>query len=380
MRIEGFRLTRFQYVRDRVIGDSQVGIAFAHYVALELLSDTGETGLGFAINLFHPLPALQEIERIFLEEAWPGLEGQPPAGLVHRITRPRGGNARRMSLPFEEAINQACWDLAAKQAGLPLFRLLGGTQGWVRTYASGLDFHLTDSEYVQFFSEAAALGYRGFKIKVGHPDVEWDLNRLGLLRDAVGGLGPVMVDANEAWSPREAVRRLDIYRRAGFDILWVEDPCIRDDFDGLREVRAGAPWVHVNSGEYLDLRGKRRLIEARGVDILNVHGNISDVMRAGWLAAEHGIPVSLGNTMLEVGVHLAAALPEVDWLEYSFQNYNHLVEQPIEMRDGYAIAPERPGHGLVLSESARREHACPHVMDAEDLPPAPQSSPIRLSA
>ena len=96
----------------------------------------------------------------------------------------------------------------------------------MRTYASGLDFHLTDSEYVQFFSEAAALGYRGFKIKVGHPDVEWDLNRLGLLRDAVGGLGPVMVDANEAWSPREAVRRLDIYRRAGFDILWVEDPCI----------------------------------------------------------------------------------------------------------------------------------------------------------
>ncbi len=138
--------------------------------------------------------------------------------------------------------------------------------------------------------------------------------------------------------------------------------------------------MHVNSGEYLDLRGKRRLIEARGVDILNVHGNISDVMRAGWLAAEHGIPVSLGNTMLEVGVHLAAALPEVDWLEYSFQNYNHLVEQPIEMRDGYAIAPERPGHGLVLSESARREHACPDVMDAADLPPAPQSSPIRLSA
>ena len=51
-------------------------------------------------------------------------------------------------------------------------------------------------------------------------------------------------------------------------------------------------------------------------------------MRAGWLAAEHGIPVSLGNTMLEVGVHMAAALPEADWLEYSFQNYNHLVEQP----------------------------------------------------
>ncbi len=378
MRIEGFRLTRFQYRRERVIGDSQVGIAFAHYFTLELLSDDGKTGLGFGASLFHPLPALAEIERSFREEAWPGLEGQPPAGLVHRITRPRGGNARRMSLPFEEAINQACWDLAAQKAGLPLYRLLGGTNGRVRTYASGLDYHLTDAEYVDFFQQAAALGHRGFKIKVGHPDVEWDLNRLKLLKDAVGDAGPTMVDSNEAWSPREAIRRLDIYRRAGFDILWAEDPCIRDDFEGLREIREGAPWVHVNSGEYLDLRGKRKLIEARGVDILNVHGQVSDVMRAGWLAAEHGLPVSLGNTMLEIGVHLAAAQPEADWLEYSFQNYNHLVDMPIVMKDGFAIAPEQPGHGLVLSEAARRDHATPDVLEADDLPPAPLSSPIRL--
>ena len=51
-------------------------------------------------------------------------------------------------------------------------------------------------------------------------------------------------------------------------------------------------------------------------------------MRIGWLAAELGIPVSLGNTFLEVGVHMACALPEVEWLEYSFQNFDHLVDQP----------------------------------------------------
>ena len=69
-------------------------------------------------------------------------------------------------------------------------------------------------------------------------------------------------------------------------------------------------------------------------------------MRIGWLAAELGVPVSLGNTFLEVGVHMACALPEVEWLEYSFQNFDHLVEQPMEIRDGWAYAPERPGHGL----------------------------------
>ncbi|MFO1149568.1 MAG: mandelate racemase/muconate lactonizing enzyme family protein [Alsobacter sp.] len=380
MKIEGYALTRFQHRRDRVIGDSQVHIAHGHYFALELKTDTGETGLGFGLSLFHPLPALAEIERVFEEEAWPGLLGQPPAGLVHRVSRPRGGNARRTSLAFEEAINQACWDLAAKQAGLPLWRLLGGVEPRVRTYASGLDYHLSDAHYVSLFTQAAAQGHRGFKIKVGHPDVEWDLHRLRLLRDAVGDAGPVMVDSNEAWSPKEAIRRLRIYRKAGFDILWVEDPCLRDDFDGLREIREGAPWVHVNSGEYLDLRGKRKLLEARGSDILNVHGHVSDVMRAGWLAAEHGVPVSLGNTILEIGVHMAAALPEADWLEYSFQNYNHLVEEPILLKDGVAIAPDRPGHGLALSEAARREHACPQVMQPHELPPPPASTPVVLAS
>jgi L-alanine-DL-glutamate epimerase-like enolase superfamily enzyme len=362
------------------LATAKVHIAFANYVALELLADTKQSGLGFMLSLFHPLPALDEVERVFLEEVWPSLEGEPPAGLVHRVTRPRGGNVRAFSLPFGEAVNQALWDLASKEVSLPLYRLLGGQDPRVRTYASGLDFHLSDDDYVSLFAQAAAQGYRGFKIKVGHPDVDWDLNRLALLKEATGGRGPVMVDANEAWSPREAVRRLDIYRRAGFEILWVEDPCLRDDFEGLREIRAGAPWAHVNAGEYLDLRGKRKLIEARGVDLLNIHGHVSDVMRAGWLAAEAGIPVTLGNTMLELGVHMAAALPEAQWLEYSFQNYNHLVEEPVTFRDGYAFAPDRPGHGFVLSETARRDHACPDVLALDSLPAAPASSPITLAA
>ena len=89
---------------------------------------------------------------------------------------------------------------------------------------------------------------------------------------------------------------------------------------------------------------------AGGTDILNVHGQVTDVMRTGWLAAELGVPVSLGNTFLEVGVHMACALPEVEWLEYSFQNFDRLVEQTMDIRDGWIHAPDRPGHGLVLSD------------------------------
>jgi L-alanine-DL-glutamate epimerase-like enolase superfamily enzyme len=378
MRIADFTITRFQYARDRVIGDSQVFIDTANYLALELHTAEGKTGTGFGLSLFEPLPSLADMQRAFRAEAWPGLQDQPPAALIHRVGRPRGGNQRRMTVPFEEAINQALWDLAAQEAGLPLWRYLGGTNPRTRAYASGLDFHLSDAHYKAFFAAAKQQGYRGFKIKVGHRDVEWDLKRLALLREAVDGTGPVMVDANEAWSPKEAIQRLDIYRRAGFDIYWVEDPCLRDDYEGLREIRLACPWVLVNSGEYLDLRGKRRLLEGRGSDILNVHGHISDVMRAGWLAAEHGVRVSLGNTILEIGAHMAAALPEADWVEYSFQNYNHLVAEPFAIVDGWITAPDRPGHGLVLSDAARRDHAVPDVRDPKRLPPAPRSSPINL--
>jgi len=74
-------------------------------------------------------------------------------------------------------------------------------------------------------------------------------------------------------------------------------------------------------------------------------------------------------------VHMACALPEVEWLEYSFQNFEHLVEQPMEIRDGWIHAPDRPGHGLVLSEIARRDWARPKILARDELGAPPLSPP-----
>ena len=371
MRLTEFRITRFQFARDRVIGDSQVRADDVNIAALELIADTGAVGLGFIQTLFFPLPDEAEIKRVFLSEAWPSLEGQPPAGLVHRVSRPRGGNQRAFTLPFHEALQVALWDLAAQEVGLPLHKLLGSRREKVRAYASGLDFHLSDDEFVEFFGHADSIGCDAFKIKVGHPDFEWDLHRLSLLAKAVKPGSKIMIDANEAWGAKEAINKLETIRRAGYDLLWVEDPILRQDFEGLRLLRESVPWTLINSGEYLDASGKRALMMAGGTDILNVHGQVTDVMRIGWLAAELGIPVSLGNTFLEVGIHAACALPEVEWLEYSFQNFDHLVEQPVEIRDGWAFAPDRPGHGLVLSEAARRQWHRPNLLPRAELGDAP---------
>lgn len=371
MRIVEFRITRFQFARDRVIGDSQVRADDVNIAALELIADTGAVGLGFIQTLFFPLPDQAEIERVFRSEVWPGLEGQPPAGLVHRVGRPRGGNQRAYTLPFHEALQVALWDLAAKEVNLPLHKLLGSRRDKVEAYASGLDFHLSDEEFAQFFGYANSIGYRAFKIKVGSPDFDWDMNRLKILKEVVRKDALLMIDANEGWGAKEALVKLTAIRDAGFDLLWVEDPILRNDFVGLRMLKDAANWTLINSGEYLDASGKRLLMEEEATDILNVHGQVTDVMRIGWLAADKGIPVSLGNTFLEVGIHAACALPEVQWLEYSFQNFDHLVDQPVEIRDGWAYAPDRPGHGLVLNETARREWARPNLLPRSELGEAP---------
>lgn len=144
-------------------------------------------------------------------------------------------------------------------------------------------------------------------------------------------------------------------------------------------LKMASPRTMINSGEYLDAAGKRLLMLAGATDMLNVHGQVTDIMRIGWLAAELGVPVTLGNTFLEFGVHMACALPEVEWLEYSFQNLDHLVEEPIAIVDGWITAPERPGHGLVLSETARREWARPKVVPRERLGNAPTNPRVQIA-
>jgi len=341
-----------QFARDRAIGDSQVRADDAHVVAVEIIDGAGRVGLGFAQSLFVALPSSEEVERIFRAEAWPALEGRHPSALALGVQRLRGGNVRRMTLPFEESLQHAVWDLFAKQTGLPLWQMLGATRHSVPVYASGLDYHLSDHDFVELFGKARERGFAGYKIKVGHPEIERDLHRLDLLRQATAGDRPVMIDANEAWTAQETIQALRLFERAGHTIYWVEDPIPRDDFDGLRLLRS-LGISRINSGEYLDLSGKRKLIEARACDMLNVHGQVSDVMRAGWLANDANVEVTLGNTFLEVGVNMALALPGVRWLEYSFQNFDHLVEEPFVMADGLIHGRDAPGHGLTLKDSAR---------------------------
>lgn len=375
-KISDFTITRFEFKRDRVIGDSQVGFGRFHGFALEIKDNAGRVGLGFGHALWDAVPPLVQLQSTFSQHVWPVLDGKCPQALVNHVARPRGGNQRDATYGFGEALQIALWDLAAQQAGLPLADYLGGQRRSVPAYASGLEFHLSDADFCTFFKDAADCGFTTFKVKLGHTDPQWDLNRLELLRKTVGVDAGIMIDANEAWSPKQALMRLDMFRRAGFDLIWVEDPILRSDFAGLRELCAAAPWTQINSGEYLDVAGRAALLMSRSCDIINLHGRVSEVMRIGWLASELGLPVALGNTTLETGVHTACALSEAAWMEYAFQNYDHLVDAPVQMRDGFALVSDRPGLGFALSDDARTIWAAPEPLPDANIKLGPVCQPL----
>ena len=108
-------------------------------------------------------------------------------------------------------------------------------QGRVKAYASGLDYCLSDDELFAFYRRMAELGIRDGKLKVGL-DLKADLRRLGIMRDALSVASPrpgLMIDSNEYWSPKQAVRYIrQIERR--FKLLWVEEPARRWDYHGLK--------------------------------------------------------------------------------------------------------------------------------------------------
>ena len=352
-----YRLHRLHIELPLPIGDSQVRFTDHWMTVLELTTDSGLTGTGFELQQGLPIAGIAHLQAQFEYAHWPVLRNAEPISQVLTISRPRGGNVEAVPMPL--AVETALWDLVGKQLGLPLYRLFGGDNPRVKAYGSTLDFHLGDREFRDRLGDFRDMGFRGIKIKVGHPDLEWDLKRIAIAVDVMGADADLMVDANEAWSPAEAILRARRYHDEGFRTYWIEDPITREDYEGYGTLSSAVSTSRINTGEYLGFSGKRRLLEAHAVDVLNVHGQVNQSRAAAHLAGDYGIPISLGNTLLEIGVHLGASLPECIYMEYSDLAWNRLATEPVRFEESHAIAPDRPGHGIELNREVLHEWSQP---------------------
>ncbi|MDA1362527.1 mandelate racemase/muconate lactonizing enzyme family protein [Glycomyces luteolus] len=254
------------------------------------------------------------------------------------------------------ALDTALWDIKAQAAGQPLWLLLGGRDRRVPAYASGLDIGLGDEELVNAYVVYAERGLRAAKLK-GGIDPEADRRRLALVREVLADAGTarpgLMLDANETWSRKQAVRHIGELERT-LDLAWVEEPVRRWDAEGLAVVQRGVRAAIATGENLTGLEQFRPLLKAGGVDIVQTAavGGVTHFLRTAALAHAFDLPVSpIGN--IPVGLlHAATAVP--NHLASELQDLHPPVGIEVEhaIEDGSYILGDAPGLGVRVDENA----------------------------
>lgn len=352
MRITGYRTLTTVQNWGRPVGDAN-GVFADGVVNVDVVlvdTDEGITGIGLGPHA--------GLDRMFA-----AIEAEDPratAALYDRMLRHAFKNGHAGSIfGTIGALDTALWDIKAQAAGQPLWRLLGGRDRIVTAYASGVDIALADDELAALYKSYAERGVWAAKLK-GGLDVERDLTRLTLVRDILAEANPgrrpsLMLDANECWTRKQAVRHVAALERA-IDLTWIEEPVRRWDAEGMalvgRAVRAS-----IAAGENLTgLEQFRPLLAAGAVDIVQTASvwGVTHFLRVAALAHAHDLPVSpIGSTPLCL-VHAATAVP--NHLATELQDLTPPIGLSLDLsiEDGLFVLGDTPGLGLSVDEAAVR--------------------------
>jgi len=251
------------------------------------------------------------------------------------------------------AVDIALWDLKARRLGTPLWRLLGGFDPAVPCYAGGIDLEFPLDQLLRQTDDNLARGFRAIKMKVGRARLSEDVERVQAMRAHLGADFPLMADANMRWSVDQAIRAARALAPA--QLTWLEEPTIPDDVAGhARIVREGG--LPIATGENLHtLYEFKQMIEAGGVtfpepDVTNC-GGVTVFMKVAKLAEAFNLPLT-SHGVHDLTVHLLAAAPNRSYLEVHGFGLDRYIARPLEIREGNAIAPEAPGHGVAFDWAA----------------------------
>lgn len=334
----------------RPLGTSAQTIDSASMLLLDLETDEGVRGHAYA---FCYLPSIARALVPIVAELSNVLAGQAlvPVELAQRI-------GRHFKLPgvvgplamVASSVDTAAWDALAVSAGMPLAAFLGAEARPIPAYNSnGLGLMSPQAAA----DEALALldgGFRAVKLRLGRADFEHDLAAVHAVRRCLPDGIRVMVDFNQALSFAEAMQYcpgLD-----GEGVYWIEEPIRHDDYQHLSLV-AQATRTPIQIGEnFAGLAPMAAALAAGASDHVMLDldriGGVTGWQRAAGLAAAYNREVS-SHLFPEVSVHLLAATPGRHWLEYVDWAVP-LLQEPLEVVDGMAIVPNRPGNGMRWNE------------------------------
>ena len=242
----------------------------------------------------------------------------PPAAYMAMWRRVRNLGRAGVCSTAISAVDCALWDLKAKILDVPLVTLLGQVREGARIYGSGGFTSYSDQQLARQLSGWVEQGIGSVEMKIGR-DAEADVHRVQVARRAIGEGAELYVDANGAYSRKQALSQAKIF--TDFNVRWFEEPVSSDDLEGLRLVRDRAPvMMDIAAGEYgYDIFYFRRMLESGAVDVQQADitrcGGVTGFLQVAALCQAHNIPIS-GHTAPALHTHAACAVTPFKNLEY----------------------------------------------------------------
>ncbi|WP_135079419.1 mandelate racemase/muconate lactonizing enzyme family protein [Terasakiella sp. SH-1] len=375
MKITGIKSHVLSYELDEPLGYSQKYYTKRTAHIVEVTTDEGITGIG---ECFGPGGVALTNKTIVEKVIQPLIVGMDPRdreviwNTIYNDIRDHG--QKGMPMQALSGVDIALWDIAGKIAGLPLYKMVGGAfRDKIDVYGYGMMLQQVPDLEERFHNEAAQIkdmGFNAMKMKIGK-GVKEDIRLVSAVRDAIGDDTGLMVDANHAYTAREAIPLGREFEKLGVD--WFEEPVAPEDYQGYRDM-CEALDLNIAGGEAEFTRwGFRDLIEKRCVDVLQPEtcalGGISEYLKIRDMAHAHFIPVVnhvWGSAVcVAMNIHLLAAMPNLPggahptepMLEYdttpNLFRENLLAESlgvldQVKENGGWISLPKGPGLGIDL--------------------------------
>ena len=329
-------------------------IAASPLVLIDLETDEGCTGHAY-LFVYTPL-ALKPVSQL-IEALSEELRGCPVSPC--ELARALNGKFRLLGVAgllgmALAGIEMAAWDVVAKIAGMPLYRVLGGQRKPIKAYASlGLDGIETGQRLV---ADAVSRGFKAVKIKLGYPTLDEDVLVARAIRSVLGPDLDLMVDYNQSLSVPEAIKRCAALDGEG--LTWIEEPTQQDDYAGHAQialhtrtaVQLGENWYGIaEMNKALDAKASDCVMP----DVMKI-GGVSAWVGAATLAHSRGLPIST-HLFHEISAHLMTVAPTAHYLEV-MDLASPILAEPMAFDAGYAVIPTRPGNGIAWDSDAVKRY------------------------
>lgn len=341
-------------------------VASAENVLVRLETDDGTVGWGGAAAAPTMTGETVASMAAAIRYLAPRLEGMPLDDIAAVMTR--SGNYLYGNHSAKSVIEIALHDALGRARGAPVHDLLGSKRrdriAILRMVGTGKG----TAADIDDAKRAQAEGHVAFKIKVGVADPRDDAERTRRICEALDGDADLIcADANQGWSPAEAIAY--VHGVEDTALAFFEQPVAAHDIEGMAQV-ARASRVPIGCDEGLhsleDLKRHHDAGAAGGFSLKTIKlGGMKAVMDAGLLCEKFGMKVNLASKMAETGIctaallHLAAALPAVDWGVGLSSQYlvDDILKTPLSFAGGHVTIPAGPGLGIEVDEAKVRRYA-----------------------